>query len=106
MQRVSRVLRPWGLAVTLGVAACLDAPVTGPLDAPARLLNVHGNAPGALATLNTRLAGEGANIVAQHLQTQGETGYVVTDLDKAPSSELIQALGKEPGFIRTRLLVK
>jgi D-3-phosphoglycerate dehydrogenase len=78
----------------------------GPLDAPARLLNVHGNAPGALATLNTRLAGEGANIVAQHLQTQGETGYVVTDLDKAPSSELIQALGKEPGFIRTRLLVK
>jgi D-3-phosphoglycerate dehydrogenase len=31
---------------------------------------------------------------------------VVTDLDKAPSSELILALGKEPGFIRTRLLVK
>ncbi|MEQ5843744.1 phosphoglycerate dehydrogenase [Paraburkholderia acidicola] len=78
----------------------------GPLDAPARLLNVHGNAPGALATLNTRLAGEGVNIVGQHLQTQGETGYVVTDLDRAPSSELIRALAGEPGFIRTRLLVK
>ncbi|CAN7227635.1 phosphoglycerate dehydrogenase [Caballeronia sp. LjRoot29] len=78
----------------------------GPLDAPARLLNVHGNAPGALATLNTRLAGEGANIVAQHLQTQGQTGYVVTDLDRTPSNELIQALAREPGFIRTRLLVK
>jgi D-3-phosphoglycerate dehydrogenase len=78
----------------------------GPLDAPARLLNVHGNAPGALATLNTRLAREGANIVAQHLQTQGETGYVVTDLDRAPSNELIQALAEEPGFIRTRLLTK
>ncbi len=78
----------------------------GPLDAPARLLNVHGNAPGALATLNTRLAREGANIVAQHLQTQGETGYVVTDLDRAPSNELIQALAEEPGFIRSRLLTK
>ena len=78
----------------------------GPLDAPARLLNVHGNAPGALATLNTWLAREGANIVAQHLQTQGETGYVVTDLDRAPSSELIQTLANEPGFIRTRLLTK
>jgi D-3-phosphoglycerate dehydrogenase len=78
----------------------------GPLDAPARLLNVHGNAPGALATLNTRLAREGANIVAQHLQTQGETGYVVTDLDRAPSNELIQALAEEPGFIRTRLLTR
>ncbi|AMM18176.1 D-3-phosphoglycerate dehydrogenase [Burkholderia sp. PAMC 28687] len=78
----------------------------GPLDAAARLLNVHGNAPGALATLNTKLAAEGANIVAQHLQTQGETGYVVTDLDRAPSNGLIQALSKEPGFIRTRLLLK
>lgn len=76
----------------------------GPLVAPARLLNVHGNAPGVLATLNTRLAQEGANIVAQHLQTQGETGYVVTDLDRRPSKELLDALALQPGFVRTRLL--
>jgi D-3-phosphoglycerate dehydrogenase len=31
---------------------------------------------------------------------------VVMDLDRTPSSELIQALAREPGFIRTRLLVK
>jgi D-3-phosphoglycerate dehydrogenase len=78
----------------------------GPLSAPARLLNVHGNVPGALATLNTRLAGEGSNIVAQHLQTRGETGYVVTDLDRVPSKELIESLSIEPGFVRSRLLIK
>jgi hypothetical protein len=78
----------------------------GPLSAPARLLNVHGNVPGALATLNTRLAGEGSNIVAQHLQTRGETGYVVTDLDRVLSKELIESLSIEPGFVRSRLLIK
>src|ERR1700712_186607 len=78
----------------------------GPLSAQARLLNVHGNVPGALATLNTRLAGEGSNIVAQHLQTRGETGYVVTDLDRVPSKELIESLSIEPGFVRSRLLIK
>ncbi|MGO4332983.1 phosphoglycerate dehydrogenase [Cupriavidus sp. 2TAF22] len=77
----------------------------GPLTSPARLLNVHGNAPGALATLNTLLARDGVNIVAQHLQTSGEMGYVVTDLDKAPSDELVAALGKESAFIRCRVLL-
>ena len=45
MRRVSRVLGPWGLAVMVGVAACGDAPVTGPLDVPAALSDparVHG----------------------------------------------------------------
>ncbi|MCT9071639.1 phosphoglycerate dehydrogenase [Cupriavidus gilardii] len=76
----------------------------GPVDCPARLLNVHGNAPGALAALNTLLAREGINIAGQHLETRGTTGYVVTDLDKAPSAELEQALAALPGVLRLRVL--
>ncbi|SPD56683.1 D-3-phosphoglycerate dehydrogenase (fragment) (plasmid) [Cupriavidus taiwanensis] len=78
----------------------------GPLHAPARLLNVHGNAPGALAALNTLLAQEGVNITGQHLQTRGHTGYVVTDLDRAPSAQLMQALQTHAGFARSRLILR
>jgi len=78
----------------------------GPLAAAARLLNVHDNAPGALARLNTALAQSGANIVAQHLQTSGETGYVVSDLDREPEIGFLDKLANEPGFTRSRLIMR
>jgi D-3-phosphoglycerate dehydrogenase len=78
----------------------------GPLHAPARLLNIHSNAPGALAALNTLLAQDGVNINGQHLQTRGHTGYVVTDLDRVPSDALMDALRNHAGFVRSRLLVR
>lgn len=76
----------------------------GPLQSPARLLNVHSNAPGALAALNTLLAREGINITGQHLQTRNDTGYVVTDIDKPPSAELEEALRSHPGVVRIRVI--
>jgi len=78
----------------------------GPLHAPARLLNVHNNAPGALAALNTLLARDGVNINGQHLQTRGSTGYVVTDLDRVPSEQLMVALRSHDGFVRSRLITR
>jgi D-3-phosphoglycerate dehydrogenase len=78
----------------------------GPLQSPARLLNVHSNVPGALAVLNTRIAEEGINIVAQHLLTLGDTGYALTDMDRPVSARFIGSLIKEPGFVRTRLLIR
>lgn len=78
----------------------------GPLHAPARLLNIHSNAPGALAALNTLLAQDGVNINGQHLQTRGHTGYVVTDLDRVPSDALMETLRTHAGFVRSRLLVR
>lgn len=76
----------------------------GPLQWPARLLNVHGNAPGALAAINTMLASEGINITGQHLETRRDIGYVVTDLDKVPSPALEEALRARPGVMRLRVL--
>jgi D-3-phosphoglycerate dehydrogenase len=74
----------------------------GPVSGACRLLNVHSNTPGALARLNTLLAAEGVNILAQQLQTRGDLGYVITDLDGSPSGRLQHALAAEPGFIRSR----
>ncbi|EHP44332.1 D-3-phosphoglycerate dehydrogenase [Cupriavidus basilensis OR16] len=60
---------------------------------------------GALAALNTLLARDGVNIVSQHLQTHGQMGYVVTDLDKVPSPALAAALDAETSFIRCRTIL-
>ncbi|WP_342320395.1 phosphoglycerate dehydrogenase [Burkholderia pseudomallei] len=76
----------------------------GECTSAARLLNVHGNTPGVLAVLNTLLAQDGANIVAQHLQTRGDIGYVVTDLDRVPSDAFLDTLSGNRAFTRSRLL--
>ena len=46
----------------------------------------------------------GANVEAQYLQTRGEIGYVVTDVDRETSDEALAALRDVPGTIRTRVL--
>jgi len=76
----------------------------GPLVGKCRVLNIHGNAPGALARLNTVFATNGANILSQQLQTRGELGYVITDLDRTPSAVALDGLRSETSFIRTRVI--
>jgi D-3-phosphoglycerate dehydrogenase len=69
-----------------------------------RILNVHRNEPGALARINSLIAGSGANILSQSLHTKGDLGYVVTDLEQAPSAQLLNDLSSESHFIRTDIL--
>lgn len=76
----------------------------GPLVGKCRVLNIHSNAPGALARLNTVFATNGANILSQQLQTRGELGYVITDLDRTPSAPALDGLRSESSFIRTRVI--
>ena len=75
----------------------------GPLVGQCRVLNIHGNAPGALARLNTVFANSGANILSQQLQTQGDLGYVITDVDRVVP-EALKQLRADPSFIRTRVI--
>lgn len=69
-----------------------------------RVLHVHRNEPGVIARMNADFAGAGLNIVAQHLQTRGALGYVVTDVDGAISAGLLQKLRGEPATIRCELV--
>jgi D-3-phosphoglycerate dehydrogenase len=75
-----------------------------PAERSQRLLYLHRNTPGVLATVDGLLAEHHINIVAQLLATSGEYGYVVTDLadplGKAASEEL-QAL---PVTVKLRLV--
>ena len=69
-----------------------------------RLLHVHRNVPGVMGAVNAVFSQTGANVAAQFLQTRGEVGYVVIDVDTASSDEALAALLDVPGTIRARVL--
>ncbi|MDT0632032.1 phosphoglycerate dehydrogenase [Rubrivirga sp. S365] len=69
-----------------------------------RILHMHRNVPGVIAAVNGVFSDVGANVEAQFLQTRGDLGYVVTDLDGRTSDEALGALREVEGTIRTRVL--
>jgi D-3-phosphoglycerate dehydrogenase len=69
-----------------------------------RLLHVHQNVPGVLATVNGLLANARVNIEGQVLATRGDLGYVITDIAGALTAELIDKLESMPETVRVRVL--
>ncbi|MEZ6318576.1 MAG: phosphoglycerate dehydrogenase [Phycisphaerales bacterium] len=69
-----------------------------------RVLNFHRNEPGFLNRLNGVLAEAGANVSGQYLQTQGNIGYVVLDVDPSDGDTLLGKIDTLPGSIRSRIL--
>jgi D-3-phosphoglycerate dehydrogenase len=77
---------------------------TGSGDGRTRVLHVHRNVPGVLATVNGVLADFGVNIESQVLSTRGELGYVITDIAATPTAALVDKLQSLPETIRLRIL--
>lgn len=71
---------------------------------PHRILHFHRNVPGVLSKLNNALSELGVNVASQYLQTMGEIGYVVLDIDPGYTGELRERLEAIEGTIRTRVL--
>jgi D-3-phosphoglycerate dehydrogenase len=71
-----------------------------------RLLHIHHNVPGVLSHINDVFSQGGININGQHLQTDGDIGYVVIDVSASEeqSEGLREQLAAIPGTMRTRLL--
>jgi D-3-phosphoglycerate dehydrogenase len=69
-----------------------------------RLIHIHLNEPGIMAKINNVLADFEINIVGQYLKTNEKIGYVITDIDKAYSSKVIDELKAIEGTIRFRVL--
>ncbi len=72
-----------------------------------RLLHIHRNQPGVLASINAVFSNRRINISGEYLQTNPKIGYVVVDIELADPAEILQirrGLQKIPGTIRTRLL--
>jgi D-3-phosphoglycerate dehydrogenase / 2-oxoglutarate reductase len=79
-------------------------PVTLPRSGPSRLLHLHVNTPGVLATVNGLLADHGVNIEGQQLATRGSLGYAVTDIGSDPTPDVLTALRDLPETVRLRVL--
>jgi D-3-phosphoglycerate dehydrogenase len=69
-----------------------------------RLLHIHRNVPGVLQQINTVFGANNINIAAQYLQTHGDIGYVVIDIDAAHSDVALAKLADVTGTIRSRVL--
>ncbi|MEP6598154.1 MAG: phosphoglycerate dehydrogenase [Actinomycetota bacterium] len=69
-----------------------------------RLILIHRNVPGALATINGVLAEHKVNVEAQLLGTRGEVGYVVTDISASYTEEMLQQLRGLSESIRLRVV--
>lgn len=70
----------------------------------ARIAHLHDNLPGVLARVNQVLGSENINITAQSLGTEGEIGYVVTDVAQVPSESALEALRNLEGTIRMKVM--
>ena len=68
-----------------------------------RFVHLHRNEPGVIAGITSILADNGINITAQTLQTDGNVGYAIFDLDHPLEKPVIRELVSVP-HIRTRVL--
>lgn len=69
-----------------------------------RILHIHHNKPGILSQINQILSQNDINISAQYLMTQGDIGYVVTDIDQSSSHFALEKMREIEGTIRARVL--
>lgn len=69
-----------------------------------RIMHIHKNEPGVLKDINQVFFGYEVNIAAQYLQTEGEIGYVVMDVESDDVTGLMKDLARIPATIRTRIL--
>jgi D-3-phosphoglycerate dehydrogenase len=69
-----------------------------------RIMHIHHNEPGVLQSINRVFFEHEVNIAAQYLQTDGDIGYVVMDVESENAADLMEELAKVPATIRTRIL--
>jgi len=68
-----------------------------------RLTHIHHNVPGILRAINDILADRGINIERQVLDTRGNLGYAIYDINQACDADLLAKLRSVPHTIRVRV---
>jgi len=68
-----------------------------------RLMHLHRNVPGMLLHINEILAKRGINIERQVLDTKGQLGYAIYDINRGFDPELVDELQAIPHTIRVRV---
>jgi D-3-phosphoglycerate dehydrogenase len=68
-----------------------------------RLMHLHSNMPGMLLHLNEVLAKRSINIERQVLDTRGQLGYAIYDINQSIDRTLLEELHRIPHTIRVRI---
>jgi D-3-phosphoglycerate dehydrogenase len=71
-----------------------------------RLVHLHKNVPGVLASINRVLAEHGVNVEGQLLRTRDDLGYVLTDIGTEYSEEVLAELRSMDVTIRLRTIAE
>ncbi len=69
-----------------------------------RIMHIHRNRPGMLEKINHAFSTQGINVAAMYLQTSGEIGYVIMDVNCASSHPIVEQLKDIEGSVRVRVL--
>ena len=69
-----------------------------------RILNVHRNVPGVLRDINKIVSDYNANIQSQVLATDPNLGYLIMDINRDVSRDVVKAISMLETNIRTRIL--
>jgi D-3-phosphoglycerate dehydrogenase len=69
-----------------------------------RILHLHRNVPGVLATVNGVLGDAGVNIEGQVLSTRGDIGYVITDVGGGLPAAVVSRLRELQETVRLRVI--
>lgn len=67
-----------------------------------RILHIHHNVPGVLAKINIVFARRNINVEGQMLQTRGNIGYLVVDVDQQVSDQVLDLMGHITETIKVR----
>ncbi len=70
---------------------------------PYRLMHIHHNVPGILRAINDILADRGINIERQVLDTRGQIGYAIYDINRPCDVAMLEKLRAIPHTIRVRV---
>jgi D-3-phosphoglycerate dehydrogenase len=68
-----------------------------------RLMHIHHNVPGILRAINDILADRGINIERQVLDTRGNLGYAIYDINRDCDADLLEKLRGIPHTVRVRV---
>ncbi len=69
-----------------------------------RFIHIHRNVPGILAQINSMLSRYNINILGQYLKTNERVGYVITDVAKEYSKDVVKDLKNIEHTIKFRML--
>lgn len=98
-----RLTKYIGQGETLGSVSMPDLYLP-PIQKGMRVLHVHKNVPGIVASVSAIFARHGVNIVGQNLKTRDQIGYLVTDIADKVSDELLAEIREVPETIKLRVL--